>query len=260
MMLYLLFFERSVLLDYAWKVFVFGAILVRIQSEYGKIRTRITPYMGTFYAVGSIALKESKNDSEWKFRTSHRRCSVKRAVLKTFAIFIGKHLCWSLLIKLHIWKSAVFLKKTVARVFSCEFCEIFKNTFFTLFCLWNIWFSNVFRGYRNGTLIWNGLIVFIKKLLGNTGRSKEKIKWFNSIVIKTEEMHQKLVQVNEHQQCIISTHHKDLLKCQQELLDTKSSLKLQEQKLKQKEDLNSVERDNNQHEVAIKGVVSDQKL
>lgn len=73
-------------------------------------------------------------------------------------------------------------------------------------------------------------------------------------------MHQKLVQVNEHQQCIISTHHKDLLKCQQELLDTKSSLKLQEQKLKQKEDLNSVERDNNQHEVAIKGVVSDQKL
>ena len=73
-------------------------------------------------------------------------------------------------------------------------------------------------------------------------------------------MHQKLVQVNEHQQCIISTHHKDLLKCQQELLDTKSSLKLQEQKLKQKEDLNSVERDSNQHEVAIKGVVSDQKL
>ena len=73
-------------------------------------------------------------------------------------------------------------------------------------------------------------------------------------------MHQKLVQVNEHQQCIISTHHKDLLKCQQELLDTKSSLKLQEQKLKQKEDLNSVERDNNQHEVTIKGVVSDQKL
>ena len=73
-------------------------------------------------------------------------------------------------------------------------------------------------------------------------------------------MHQKLVQVNEHQQCIISTHHKDLLKCQQELLDTKSSLKLQEQKKKKKEDLNSVERDNNQHEVAIKGVVSDQKL
>lgn len=70
-------------------------------------------------------------------------------------------------------------------------------------------------------------------------------------------MHQKLVQVNEHQQCIISTHYKDLLKCQQELLDTKSSLKLQEQKLKQKEDLHSVERDKNQHEVAIKGVVSD---
>ena len=85
-------------------------------------------------------------------------------------------------------------------------------------------------------------------------------KLFTSVVIKTEEMHQKLVQVNEHQQCIISTHHRDLLKCQQELLDTKSSLKLQNQKLKQKEDHDSIERDSKQHEIAIKGVVSDQTL
>ena len=29
-------------------------------------------------------------------RSSHRRCSVRKGVLKSFAIFTGKHLCWSL--------------------------------------------------------------------------------------------------------------------------------------------------------------------
>ena len=36
-----------------------------------------------------------------KSRSSHQRCSIKKAVLKNFAIFTGIHLCWSLfLIKL----------------------------------------------------------------------------------------------------------------------------------------------------------------
>ena len=35
----------------ASKVSVFEVILVRIQSECGKIRTRITPIMDTFHAV-----------------------------------------------------------------------------------------------------------------------------------------------------------------------------------------------------------------
>ena len=42
-------------------------------------------------------------------RSSHWRCSIKKAVLKKFTIFIGKDLCWSV---------------------SCEHCEIFKNTCF----------------------------------------------------------------------------------------------------------------------------------
>ena len=33
------------------KISVFGVILIRIQSRYGKIRTRITPNTDTFYAV-----------------------------------------------------------------------------------------------------------------------------------------------------------------------------------------------------------------
>ena len=43
-------------------------------------------------------------------------------VLRNFAKFTGKHLCQSL----------NFIKKeTLAQVFSSEFCEISKNTFFT---------------------------------------------------------------------------------------------------------------------------------
>ena len=34
-----------------------------------------------------------------KCRSSHRRCSVKKAVLKNFTIFTGKHQCWSPFLK-----------------------------------------------------------------------------------------------------------------------------------------------------------------
>ena len=53
--------------------------------------------------------------SEKTFRSSHRRCSVRKGVLRTFAKFTGKHLCQGLL----------------AQMFSCKFCESSKNTFFT---------------------------------------------------------------------------------------------------------------------------------
>ena len=32
----------------------------------------------------------------FEFRRSHERCSVEKAVLRNFASFIGKHLCWGL--------------------------------------------------------------------------------------------------------------------------------------------------------------------
>ena len=46
------------------------------------------------------------------FRSIHQRCSIKKAVLKNFAIFIRKHLRWSLfLIKLQASKHATLLKR-----------------------------------------------------------------------------------------------------------------------------------------------------
>ena len=61
------------------------------------------------------------------FRSSHRRCFIKKAVLKNFAIFTWKHLCWSLcVIKLQTFRSLTFLKRDS----NTDVCEIFKNTYF----------------------------------------------------------------------------------------------------------------------------------
>ena len=57
-----------------------------------------------------------------------QRCCEK-GVFKNFAKFTGKHLCYSLFF------NKVFKKETLAQVFSCEFCEISKNSLFTEY-LW----------------------------------------------------------------------------------------------------------------------------
>ena len=56
------------------------------------------------------------------YKSSHRGCSVKKGVLKNFEIFTGKH---------RGLKTCNFFKKRPpTQVFSCEYCEIFKNTYF----------------------------------------------------------------------------------------------------------------------------------
>ena len=60
-----------------------------------------------------------------------QRCSVKKGVPRNFEKFTGTHLCQSLFFnKVAGLRSATFFKKeALAQVFSCEFCEISKNTF-----------------------------------------------------------------------------------------------------------------------------------
>ena len=56
----------------------------------------------------------------------------KKGVLKHFAKWTGKHLQQSLFFnkvcRLEVYN--FFKKDTLAQMFSCEFCKIFKNTFF----------------------------------------------------------------------------------------------------------------------------------
>ena len=72
--------------------------------------------------------------SGYTFRSSRPEVFFKKGVLKNFAKFAGKYLCQSIFFN----KVAgyfqgrglqLYSKRTLAQVFSYEFCEIFKNTF-----------------------------------------------------------------------------------------------------------------------------------
>ena len=67
--------------------------------------------------------RASANDCFCRSRSSHRRCSIKKAVLKNFAIFTVKHLCWGLFL-------ITFIKKDFNTGISWEYCGTFKNTYF----------------------------------------------------------------------------------------------------------------------------------
>ena len=54
----------------------------------------------------------------------------KKGVFKNFAKFIGKHVPESLFKTVAGLRSFFIKKGYLAEVFSCEFCEIFKNNFF----------------------------------------------------------------------------------------------------------------------------------
>ena len=70
-------------------------------------------------------------------RSSRPEVFYKKGVLKNFAKFTGKHQCQSLfLIKLLAEACNLIKKKTLAQVFSYEFCENLKNTFFIEHLLW----------------------------------------------------------------------------------------------------------------------------
>ena len=83
-----------------------------------------------------------KNDTSFQSKKiqsslsiSHQSCSLRKGVLRNFTTFTGKHLCQSLFFNkvACLWPLACnFIEKeTLAQIFSCECCEISKNTFFT---------------------------------------------------------------------------------------------------------------------------------
>ena len=70
-------------------------------------------------------------------RSSHQRRSLTKGVSRNFVKFIGKHLwCCLFFNKVTSLRPATILKKTLAQVFSCEFCEISKNIFFKEHLCW----------------------------------------------------------------------------------------------------------------------------
>ena len=67
---------------------------------------------------------------KFKFTVKLRNhmCSIKNGVLKNFTKFTEKHICG----RVYLNVLQLYLKReNLAQVFSCDFCETFKNTLFT---------------------------------------------------------------------------------------------------------------------------------
>ena len=83
--------------------------------------------------------KERKSDTGWtnisdpghtRFRSSHRRCSVRKAVLRNFAKFTRKHLCQSLFFnKVLGWPATLLKRKLWNRCFSVNFEKLLRISF-----------------------------------------------------------------------------------------------------------------------------------
>ena len=73
--------------------------------------------------------------SSHRSRTSHRRCSVKKGVLKNFASFTGKHLYWSYNTCITGLQPANFLKKRLQhKCFSVEFAKLLRTLILMNIC------------------------------------------------------------------------------------------------------------------------------
>ena len=84
------------------------------------------------------------------FRSNHRRCYIKKAVLKNSAVFTEKHL--------QVFSPATFLKETPAQVFSYEYCEMFKKTYFEEYLQTVASSIYLFKGYLRQKIIFGHII------------------------------------------------------------------------------------------------------
>ena len=97
---------------------------------------------------------------KWTFQKQSREVFCKKGALRNFLKFQWKHLCQTLFLNKVAgprisWKA--IKKETLEQVFSCEFCEISKNTFL----------QNTSRRL---------LLSFYKKILTNLMSEKRKYK------------------------------------------------------------------------------------
>ena len=106
-------------------------------------------------------------------KRSHRRCSIKKAVLKNFAIFTGKHLHWSLFLK-----ACNFIKKeTRTQVFPVNIAKFLR----TLFCRTPPVAASVFLYHLNCVLSQDVKLMSAQK---NTFTRKKLEQWFKSYNFK----------------------------------------------------------------------------
>ena len=94
----------------------------------------------------------------WKktyLQSSRLEVFCKKGVHKTFVEFTGKHLCQSIFLnKVAGLRHPDMLKKTLIQVFSSEFWEIFRNTFFIEHFRWLlVWYYCIITATQSRDLV-----------------------------------------------------------------------------------------------------------
>ena len=100
--------------------------------------------------ISQVELEILRNSSTI-FRSSHRRCSIKKAILKHFVIFTGKHLCWGLFFnKVAGYQASNFIKKRPQqRYFLANIRKFIRRPILKNICerlhFWKVFCENVFQ-------------------------------------------------------------------------------------------------------------------
>ena len=100
--------------------------------------------------ISQVELEILRNSSTI-FRSSHRRCSIKKAILKHFVIFTGKHLCWGLFFnKVAGHQACDFIKKRLQhRYFLAKIGRFIRTPILKKICerlhFWKVFCENVFQ-------------------------------------------------------------------------------------------------------------------
>ena len=125
-------------------------------------------------------------------RSSSSQMFFKLVALKDFAIFTGKHLCWSLfLIKLQAWRPATLLKRDSDTGAFCEICEILKNIW-ELLLLFSIQHSYLLIFKKPCALTpfcWTPIGVFRNLLIIFNGAFCENSQWFKFLTAFAKMFH-----------------------------------------------------------------------
>ena len=120
--------------------FIFCARLALSASMKPFVQNQCCQQQDWFPKIATTDLVSSRLNSGLRkvfHRGSRSHMFFKIGVLINFAIFTGKHRRWTLfLIKLQFFRPATLSKETPTQVFSCEYCDIFKNSSFIEHLWW----------------------------------------------------------------------------------------------------------------------------
>ena len=100
--------------------------------------------------ISQVELEILRNSSTI-FRSSHWRCSIKKAILKHFVIFTGKYLCWGLFFnKVAGHEACNFIKKRLQhRYFLAKNEKFIRRPILKNICerlrFWKAFWENVFH-------------------------------------------------------------------------------------------------------------------